>query len=102
MRSRRAGAGLAPGSWDSRGFLGESGSARTRQVPPRNPRGSAPPNFFVVEKWNAFWDPADFTLKAQAPFSVWDASLSCLSESLESEIYKERRLRIALFLKRET
>lgn len=77
MRARRAGAGRARGS---RGGPDSTGRAAPEPAKPlREPERSRAPKLFVVEKWNAFWDPADFTLKAQARFSVRDASLGRLS-----------------------
>lgn len=85
MRSRGAGR--------RRACSGQLGRSRTPRLvwlcpnppsPCEKPERERSPKLFVVEKWNAFWDPADFTLKAQAPFSVGDASLWSLSELLLS------------------
>lgn len=93
MRARRAGAGLARGSRG--GPVSSTGRAAPEPAKPlREPERSRAPKLFVVEKWNAFWDPADFTLKAQAAFSVRDASLGRLSELLLS---LQRHLCIAVF-----
>lgn len=51
-----------------RGLRGLRGLGPTRRAPGQS-REVARPGLFVAETWNAPWDPADFTLKAQAPFS---------------------------------